>query len=169
MRNSLVEWEDTEKRYRLHDLARSFAHKQITTAEDEVQRRHAEHFLKVLHSADSLYEKGGEESLLGLSLFDREWSNISAGQAWAADSFRDSDEANEACSTYLFEGRSCRLLRQHPLRNNSMDNIAIEAARHSKDRRTEASSGNLADLYYRIFDNQNLAVILLQAVSRHIS
>ena len=79
VRNSLVDWEETEERYRLHDLARDFAYKQISADEqNEVRRRQAEHFLGILRRADSLYLKGGQESRQGLALFDREWSNIRA-------------------------------------------------------------------------------------------
>ncbi len=107
-RGSLVEWEETDGRYRLHDLARAFGARQLTTAEKhEGQRRHAEHFLTVLRSADSLYWQGGAASLLGLGLFDREWNNIRAGQAWAATQFSENKEAADLCSSYPDEGADC--------------------------------------------------------------
>jgi tetratricopeptide (TPR) repeat protein len=138
VRSSLVEWEDTEKRYRLHDLARAFADKQITTAErDEGQRRHAEHFLEVLRSADSLYRQGGQESRLGLGLFDREWSNIQSGQAWAAAQFGIKREAADLCSSYPDSGAYCLDLRQHPREGIQWRNVGLSAAQHSEDRAAE--------------------------------
>ena len=138
MRSSLVEWEETEERYRLHDLAHAFADEQITTAEkDDSHRRHAEHFLKVLRSADFFYKKGGQESRRGLSLFDREWSNIRAGQAWAAGSFHSARKSAEICSRYPNAGAYCLVLRQHPKESIQWREVGLMAARYSKNRAAE--------------------------------
>lgn len=45
---------------------------------------HASHYLGALRSADALYHGGGEARQLGSSIFDADWENIRAGQAWAA-------------------------------------------------------------------------------------
>ncbi len=138
VRSSLLEWEETEERYRLHDLARAFANEQITTAEKgESQRRHAEHFLEVLRLADFLYETGGQESLLGLGLFDREWSNIRTGQAWAVTQFQSGKEAADLCSSYPDAGAFCLELRQHPRERAQWREVGVTAARHSRDRAAE--------------------------------
>jgi tetratricopeptide (TPR) repeat protein len=148
-KNSLVEWEETEERYWLHDLARAFAHQQITMVElDEVQRRHAEHFLQVFRSAGSLYEKGGQNSRLGLALFDREWSNIRAGQAWASAQFHDHKEAADFCSGYPDAGSHCLGLRLHPRERIRWLNVAIEASRYLGDRKAEGRHlGSLGNAY----------------------
>jgi hypothetical protein len=77
---SLVEWEEDESRYRLHDLARVFADAQSSGGErDAAQRRHAEHYKDVLAAAQRLYLESGEAVRRGLSLFDAERANIEAG------------------------------------------------------------------------------------------
>jgi tetratricopeptide (TPR) repeat protein len=145
VRSSLVEWEDMDERYRLHDLARVFADEQITPAEKgEGQQRHAEHFLEVLRSADSLYLKGGQDSRLGLGLFDREWSNIQAGQAWAATQFNKDRETADFCSSYANAGADCLNLRQHPREGIQWRKVGLAAARHSTNR--VAESGHLSNL-----------------------
>jgi hypothetical protein len=58
VRSSLVEWEEKDERYRLHDLARSFADRQLAKTEREAARsRHAEYFLELLWGAADLYLK----------------------------------------------------------------------------------------------------------------
>lgn len=155
VRCSLVDWEETEGRYRLHDLARAFAGEKITAAERaEVQRLHANHFLKVLRSADSLYEKGGQDFRLGLALFDLEWSNIRAGQAWAATQFRDHKEAADLCSGYPDAGAYCLDLRLHGEKIQWM-NDAIVASRYSGDREAEGNHlGNLGLAYADLGERQ---------------
>ena len=149
VRSSLVEWEDKDERYWLHDLARVFANKNIKTAErGESHRRHAEHFLEVLSLADSFYEQGGENSRLGLDLFDREWSNVRAGQAWAATQFSNDKEAADLCSNYPNVGAYVLALRQHPRERIQWREVALAAARHSQDRAAEGYHlGNLGPAY----------------------
>ncbi len=138
VRSSFTEWKETEERYQLHDLARAFAHKQITIAEKgESQRRHAEHFLEVLRSADSLYRNGGQESRLGLNLFDREWSNIRTGQAWAAATFKDVREAAELCNSYPDVGTYCLTLRLNPKERIQWREVGLMAALDLEDRARE--------------------------------
>jgi tetratricopeptide (TPR) repeat protein len=149
IRSSLVEWEEKEERYRLHDLARTFADEMITSAEKgRSRRRHAEYFSEVLRSADSLYQKGGQESRLGLSLLDREWSNIRVGQAWAAAQFQNGREAAELCSSYPDVGSYCLVLRQHPRARIQWREVGLAASRYLGDRAVESRHlGNLGRAY----------------------
>lgn len=81
---SLLDWEETTQRYRLHDLARLFAEACLDKDERIVaQQRHAEHFKEVLAQADEFFLQGNDAVLHGLRLFDTERANIAAGQAWA--------------------------------------------------------------------------------------
>ncbi|HEY0553913.1 MAG TPA: tetratricopeptide repeat protein [Thermoanaerobaculia bacterium] len=157
VRSSLIEWENKDERYRLHDLAHAFAEEQITIAEEgEGQRRHAEHFLETLLLADSLFEKGGEESLVGLALFDREWSNIRAGQAWSVVQFHEGKEAADLCSSYPDAGAYCLILRHHPKERIQWLEVGLAAARHLKDRYTESAHlGNLGLAYVHLGNAQS--------------
>jgi tetratricopeptide (TPR) repeat protein len=85
MATSLVEWNETSGRYRLHDLARLFADAKLSAEERALgQKRFALHYQDVLAAADKFYRKGGESLLLGLELFDLEWANIQVAHAWVA-------------------------------------------------------------------------------------
>ena len=61
---SLVEWNETSNRYRLHDLARLFVNAKLSAEERAVgQKRFATHYKDVLAAADELYLKGGESAV----------------------------------------------------------------------------------------------------------
>jgi tetratricopeptide (TPR) repeat protein len=149
VRSSLVEWEDKDELYRLHDLSRSFVDRWLEGTEKEVARkRHAEHYLGVLRAAKDLYKKGGESILQGLRLFNTEWGNIQEGQAWAARHFSEDAEASRICSSYPDAGAFLLDLRQHPRDRIRWRELALAAARQRKDRSAEAVHlGNLGIAY----------------------
>ncbi|MEO7418530.1 MAG: tetratricopeptide repeat protein [Thermoanaerobaculia bacterium] len=139
VRISLVEWEEKEGRYRLHDLARVFVDRRLQAiTRDIAQRRHAQHFLQVLDQADKLYERGGEALRIGLHLFDTEWGNIQAGQAWAAARFQN-DAGAKICSDYSCLGTYCLDIRQYPKDKICWRESALEASRHLGDKKSESS------------------------------
>jgi tetratricopeptide (TPR) repeat protein len=138
VRSSVVEREDIEGRYRLHDLSRRFVDRRLESTEKEAfRRRHAEHYLGALREAGDLYEKGGESLLLSLRLFDTEWANIQEGQAWAAIHFSNDDAVAKICSEYSKVGTLLLGLRQNPRDQIRWRELALAAARQRKDRETE--------------------------------
>jgi len=147
--SGLVEWEEKEERYRLHDLARSFADRQLEKTEREAaQSRHAEYFLELLRTADDLYREGGGSLDLGLRMFDAEWSNIQAGFGWASARFPGDKTAARICDEYPNAGRFLLALRQHPRERIRWRELAIAAARQRNDRRSEGRHlGNLGLAY----------------------
>lgn len=85
VRRSLVLYDESTKRYRLHDLARLFANGKLSAEERTVdQKRFARHYLNVLFTSNQLFLEGGESLLRGVALFELEWANIKAGHAWVA-------------------------------------------------------------------------------------
>jgi tetratricopeptide (TPR) repeat protein len=105
MRASLVEWNETNGRFRLHDLIRQFCEAKLrsggresagdsagrgagleaggalpsaATEETAARLRHAAHCHDVAWEAKQLYLKGGEHVLRGLELFDRERVQLEA-------------------------------------------------------------------------------------------
>lgn len=149
VRSSLVEWEEKEERYRLHDLARSFAGRQLEETEREAaQRRHAEYFLEFLRAVDGLYLRGGESLGLALRLFDTEWSNIEAGFAWASGRLKKDETAAGICDAFPNAGAYVLHLRQHPREQIRWRELALAASRQRKERRSEAANlGNLGTAY----------------------
>jgi tetratricopeptide (TPR) repeat protein len=93
LRLSLLEWNPETQRFELHDLLREFARNHAKAEELKApKRRHAEHFIRVASRAQTLYEKGGENVLAGLALFDRERGHLEAAFDWL-DSRRDKESA----------------------------------------------------------------------------
>ena len=158
LKYSLVEWQPVTRRYRLYDLARLFAAKQCTEAERAAgQQHHAVHYATVLSSADELYEKGGEAIQHGLALFDLEWGNIQAGQAWAQANVEKNQAAAQLCSDYAGKG-SLLGLRQHPRERIRWLEAALTAARSLNDRAGEGVHlGNLG-LAYADLDEPRRAI-----------
>jgi tetratricopeptide (TPR) repeat protein len=149
--SDLVQWslvdyisstDSKDDRYRLHDLARIFAESRLDSAErDDAHQRHAKHYLDVLLNADLLYKKGGKNILAGLALFDREWVNIKAGQAWAECIIRSSRKSKktdgeklafELANYYPSYGFYVLELRLHPKHMIHWHETALKAARGMK-------------------------------------
>lgn len=150
MAASLVEWNETSGRYRLHDLARLFVDAKLSAEERAVgQKRFAMHYKDVLAAANELYLEGGESLLYGLALFDLEWGNIQIAHASVAAQ-TDSDDADLTTlgMTYPLVGADVLDLRQHPRKQIRWLEIALAAARQLKDRKREGSAlGNLGNAY----------------------
>ena len=150
MATSLVEWNETSHRYRLHDLARLFADAKLGAEERAIaQKRFATHYRDVLAAAKELYKKGGESLLRGLALFDLEWGNIQEGHAWVVAQADAADAvAAELAITYPNAGAYVLDLRQHSRERIRWLEIALAAARRLRDREAEgATLGNLGLAY----------------------
>jgi tetratricopeptide (TPR) repeat protein len=170
VRRSLVLYDKSTKRYRLHDLARLFADAKLNQEEhSNSQKRFATHYRDVLAAAKELYKEGGESMLRGLSLFDLEWGNIQEGHAWVAtqSDAMDTDVAWLGM-TYPKAGVYVLDLRQHSRERIRWLEIALSAARQLQDREGEGSTlGNLGVAYGVIgethraiqFFEQQLAIV----------
>lgn len=109
VKNGLVGWDDG--RYRLHDLARFFGERRMSGSECfAVQQRHAAHYL-VLRTAEGLYWEGGKSMESALHLFDTEWHNIRAGQAWSEAHSEENSAIARLCSDYPQAGSECLWMR----------------------------------------------------------
>jgi tetratricopeptide (TPR) repeat protein len=146
---NLVEWNETARRYRLHDLARVFADSRMSEAErDGCRRLHAQHYQSVLSTANYLYHQGRNEVLRGLGLFDLERVNIEAGQGWAAEQADSDEAAAELCIRYPDLGHSVLDLRQHPHERIRWLEAMLTAAQRLKQRDAEGRAlGNLGLAY----------------------
>lgn len=146
---SLLEWNEATERYRLHDLARDFADARLSDDErTAVQRRHSIHYQQVLSAADRLYLKGGDAIAQGLLLFDRELSNIRAGQAWVASRAGSDDEAAWLSIHYPDAGANILDLRQHSRERILWSKTALSAALRLKERGAEGNALSSLGLAY---------------------
>lgn len=140
VRRSLVLYDGETKRYRLHDLGRVFAGKRLNEEENKaVASRHAAHYLGVIRKANELYLQGEEALRRGLELFDADWDNIQAAQAWAATQAGEDDAAAALCSNYAYDGAEMIYLRLQPRHRIEWGEAALAAARRLKDRYAESA------------------------------
>jgi len=153
---SMLEWDDSTERYRLHDLMRDFARGRLTATEShDASQLHAAYYLGFLRSAD---DAGDESLILGLALFDLERGNIEAGQAWALIHAEGSHEAAELCWLYPALGARVLGLRQHPRDEMRWIEGALSAAQQLKDRQGEGLFlGRLGLVYHSLGDYRRAA------------
>jgi len=154
---SMVEWNETENRYRLHDLARLFADSKLSAEERAVgHKRHTTHYQEVLAGADDLYLQGGEALARSLAIFDLEWSNIQAGFAWVAKQDIEADEdLAQLHMTYPHAGVYLLELRLRARERTRWLEIALAAARRLKNRWYEGSAlGNLGSAYLSLGETE---------------
>jgi tetratricopeptide (TPR) repeat protein len=138
VRHSLVQYEKSPARYRMHDLIRSFAHAHLSATDRAVaQKCHAAYYKDLLDEADNLYLRCGAQLLDGLKLFDDEWANIISGQRWAKSWATVDDEAASLCSAYPRAGANVLNLRRHPREQVEWMEPALEAAQRLGDLRAQ--------------------------------
>jgi tetratricopeptide (TPR) repeat protein len=156
VRFSMLEWDESVCRYRLHDLMRDFAREKLTEAEREAAAlRHARHYVGTLDAANHLYLQGNEGAMAGLALFDLERGNIEAGQTWAATHAEKNRGAAQLCSDYLYCGTYLFDLRQHPRERIRCLESGVPAIRQLSDRRREANRlSNLGNAYQSVGEYQ---------------
>ena len=133
---SMVEWSDG--RYRLHDLARTFALDRVEEPH-RARLRHARYYLKALARLDALYLQGGEHVHEALVGFDRDYRNIVAAQDWLSQSALGRP-ARELLVRFPTVGRHLLRLRQHPLQAIGW---AREALRSAEALGLERAQGDL--------------------------
>ena len=150
VRRSLGLYDESTKRYRLHDLTRLFARAKLSEEERaDGQKRFATHYGHVLAIANGLCLQGGESLLPGLSLFDLEWGNIQAGHAWVtAQAGSGAADMERLSMGYPDAGVYILDLRQHSSERIRWLEIALAAARQLQHREGEGVTlGNLGLAY----------------------
>ena len=164
---SMVEWNETTDRYRLHDLARLFAYAKLSPEERAVGlKRHATHYMAVLAAVGKLYQEGGAALTRSLTVFDLEWGNIQTGHAWVkAQGFETDDEVNRLAIAYASAGAYLLALRQHPRERIRWLEIALAAAKGLKNRAVESGIlDGLGGAYADLGENQRAIQIYEQAL-----
>jgi tetratricopeptide (TPR) repeat protein len=133
VRWSLVDFNEHNSRYCLHDLTRIFSAKNLLKEEGEAAyaaalQRYFIRYLNVLSKASELYERGEDNISLGLEILDRELANIQAGQAWAEKNAKLNVNAAALCIKYA-DSASILSLRLHPYNLIRSLEVSLEAAR----------------------------------------
>jgi tetratricopeptide (TPR) repeat protein len=96
-RRSLVEWQEDEQRYKLHDLVRLFAAERASSL-DSVRRRHARYYAELLirarqrmDAAASAETSSDDADSAFYEMCDTEATNFIAGWRWARGHAGDAD------------------------------------------------------------------------------
>ncbi|MBN8656910.1 MAG: tetratricopeptide repeat protein [Anaerolineae bacterium] len=135
-RYSLLDYDETNSRYSLHDLLADYALAQMEGEEEQESRiAHVSYYMEVMEVADSLYKEGSEKILSGLKLFDQEWEHIRFAQAWAFKNIKASKRIAEFVMLYPDTSVYCLDLRLAPKQKIIWFQAAAEAAKqlHRKD------------------------------------
>lgn len=123
----------------------------------EAHFRHATHYETVLRAANQIYLQGGGNVKHGLSMFDLEWNNIKAAQAWTNEHV-DEDDAAMLCNKFPEAGLFLLLLRLHPNERVRWLEPALVAARSLKQRYNEGRHLNSLGLAYADLDHLSLPI-----------
>jgi tetratricopeptide (TPR) repeat protein len=168
---SLVEWNQANGRFRLHDLVRQFSDGKLTDSERTAAKLHyAEHYRDVINASDELYKKGGENVLCSLELFDRERTHIEAAFEWL-QSRKDQKSATLFATTVDLMGNAGSL-RFYPRQRMNWLESQLLASRLIKDRKAECKAiGYLGVAYADLGDARKAIEFFNQslAISREIA
>jgi tetratricopeptide (TPR) repeat protein len=141
--HSVLEWNAETKRFRLHELVRSFLRDRLAQAqppydEPTATRRFVEHYGVVAGEANkALLQKDGY--LVGLTLFDTEWANIQAAFAVAAAAATEQPWANAAVISLCNGCPYCLDLRLHGQAKIRWLTVGLDATRRANDRSAEGA------------------------------
>ncbi len=151
---SLLEFDETTKRYNFHDLIRLFADSKLIGSERfEYQKRYADHFRSLSINIKELYLEGNESTLTALYIFDAVWKDIEAALKWADTNYKD-----DLSIASLYSALIGNLVELFNLRLPLSERIelylsGINAAILANDKQSEgAHRGNLGQAYIELRD-----------------
>jgi len=131
MATSMVEWNETSGRYRLHDLGRLFADAKLSAEERPVgQKRFATHYRNVLAAVDDLYNDN-QSLRRRLHLVNLEWGNIRVSLATAEAKALGWATLGLASTELGKIRRAIQVLEQ----GNALDNVVRAYDRRGENRR----------------------------------
>lgn len=149
VRHNLVEWNESSNRYRLHHLLRVFALHQVSNEERWTSERlFFNFFLDIFFQSDQLYRRGGAETIVGLSTFDLERTNIEAAQSWVIAHAEDNDIAAQAAANFPLHGGHVLRMRVHPSKRIELYEVSLKAARRIRDDNLTGSLSYMIGLTY---------------------
>lgn len=127
--------------------------------------RHAEHYLGILRSAESLYFGGNQNVGAGLGQFDLERENINLGQTWASEHYQNNKETAELCKDYGIASGELLGLRLHSKEWIRWLDHARLASRQLSDRSAEGTILiNMGIAYFNLGDSRKAIEFYEQAL-----
>jgi tetratricopeptide (TPR) repeat protein len=172
---SLVEWNESNDRFRLHDLVRQFCDSKLSNGErDAGQLRYARYYRVVLEAASELlkHDTKNDDVRKGVEIFEREEVNLNGGvnSLWK----RPDREANVVLISLLNLLINAGNVRSYRPGTVKWMERQLEAVRITEDRHAEAMAlRNLASAYLNAFDlpgdrgAEKAIPLFKQAISLH--
>ena len=144
---SLVEWHESDGRFRQHDLVRQFCDSKLTDAERTTGKQgFARHYREVAEETERLYDRGSEHVLRALELFDQERTNIEAAFQWLQS--REDKESGDQLLLLVNALTHTTYLRFHPHQIIRWRQSQLKAARDSHNRKSEGLAlANIGNAY----------------------
>src|ERR1041385_6679632 len=138
-------------RYQLHPALRSIATALEGKERDSTYQRFSRHYLSVLWKASNLYNAGRDSARQGVHLFEPEWLNIQAGQAWASIQVDDRMVGASLCIDYPNAGAYLLFRRRPAATVIPWLKSGLRAAQLLGNREFEqAHLGNLGNLFFAV-------------------
>ncbi len=165
LRRSLLNYDSTSGRYRIHALLRDLAHARCP-AEDSytAHLRHAYHYLELLREAERLYQAGHSSVKRGLTLFGGVQPHLMAAQLWAAAT--STLEASRLRLDYALAAEDILFIRLRPQERLVWFNAALAAARMLNDRQGEwRALGKLGGTYLYLDDAHRTNLYYLESLT----
>jgi tetratricopeptide (TPR) repeat protein len=165
-RYSLLDYDETNARYYVHDLLADFAFAEMESEEEQEARiAHVSYYMEVLKVTDHLYKEGSKKILTGLKLFDQEWEHIRFAQAWAQENSTASKRIAEFVMLYPGASVYCLDLRLAPIQRILWLEAAADAAKQL-DRKDflGVHLGNMGTAYYYLGDVQKAIKLFEQTL-----
>jgi len=162
---SLVEYDEKEGTYVLHDLLREYALAEAPEGLDGARRRHAAYYLAAGSAADALHREK-ERFMAGLRRFDAALPHLRAAWAW----MRAQGDADAARWLSNFASWTAYVLdlRMTPREKIPVLEAALEAARRLGDREAEGIHlGNLGLAYADLGDPRRAIGFYEQTLQIH--
>ncbi len=167
--NGLIMTDKETNRYFLHDQVRKFLLPRVNkSAMILARKRLATYYLTLLLTARDLFDTGGKERIRGLRLFDMEWENIQAGQAWAEEFSQKDSEADKLCLSFTEAGLPILVVRHPPTLCIRWFEAALESAKRQGD--GEAETRYLLEIgrqYNKLTQHQRALESLEEAMTRY--
>ncbi|MEK9628451.1 MAG: tetratricopeptide repeat protein [Nitrospinota bacterium] len=147
----LINYDPLNQRYSFHEIIRKLVSKNVRPSEKILTHRNlALYYYEVLSEANELYEKDEEGAESALNMFDLNWPNIQAGQAWSANKSTEDATIAKLCGDYCTQARTLMPMRHPPEECIQWNESALAASRESEN--IESEKNNLLTLGMQLND-----------------
>ncbi len=147
----LIEYDPLNQLYSFHEVVRKLVAKELRPSEKILTHRNlALYYFGVLSEANELYGQDEEAAESALNMFDLNWANIQAGQAWSANKSTEDATIAKLCGDFCTQARVLMPMRHPPEECIQWNESALAASRESEN--IESEKNNLLTLGMQLVD-----------------